>query len=120
MRFTAPPTWPPMPEGWFPDPGWTPEPDWPAAPRGWSFWRNDYGVPVPGPAGFYGSKPQLLTGHGIMLALATGLLGLYVGAGGGADAQAQDPTPVRTVVSVPGSAPATGLSGSITVTPPSR
>ncbi|MBM6400257.1 hypothetical protein [Phycicoccus sonneratiae] len=108
-----------MPEGWFPDPGWTPEPDWPAAPRGWSFWRNDYGVAVPGPAGFYGSKPQLLTGHGIMLALATGLLGLYVGAGGGADARAQDPVPVRTVVSVPATAPTDPASGAGTTVSPS-
>ncbi|MGG5257548.1 hypothetical protein [Phycicoccus avicenniae] len=94
-----------MPEGWFPDPGWTPEPDWPAAPRGWAFWRNDYGVPVPGPAGFYGSRPQLLTGHGIMLALATGLLGLYAGSGGVVPAHPPAPAPVTTVVSVPAATP---------------
>ncbi|HMM96275.1 MAG: hypothetical protein IE926_09880 [Micrococcales bacterium] len=110
MRFVAPPTWPPMPEGWLPDPGWKPEPGWPAAPRGWQFWRNDYGVAVPGPEGLYGTKPRLLTGHGIVLAVATGLLGFYVGVGGGFGAHAQDTAPARTVVSTPGPTPSASPS----------
>lgn len=107
MRFVTPPTWPPMPEGWVPDPGWRPEPEWPAAPKGWQFWENDYGVAVPGPAGLYGTRPRLFTGLGIVLALVTGLLGFYVGAGGGAAADAQPPAPARTVVSSPAATPTT-------------
>ncbi|QKE84421.1 hypothetical protein [Arthrobacter sp. NEB 688] len=103
-----------MPEGWLPDPGWRPEPGWPPAPKGWSFWENDYGVAVPGPAGLYGTRPRLLTGLGIVLAIATGLLGFYLGSGGAASADAQAPAPVRTVVSSPGAssttAPPTVLS----------
>ncbi|MBT9254866.1 hypothetical protein KMZ32_02435 [Phycicoccus sp. MAQZ13P-2] len=93
-----------MPEGWLPDPGWRPEPEWPAAPKGWQFWENDYGVAVPGPAGLYGTRPRLLTGVGVVLAVATGLVGFYLGAGG-ADADAQAPAPARTVVSSPVATP---------------
>lgn len=37
-RFTPPPSWPPVPEGWTPPPGWQPDPSWPPAPLGWDFY----------------------------------------------------------------------------------
>lgn len=38
-RFEPPPSWPPVPEGWRPGPGWAPPPTFPKAPEGWRFWR---------------------------------------------------------------------------------
>jgi hypothetical protein len=43
VRFNPPPSWPPVPEGWQPPPGWTPDPSWPAAPEGWQLWVDDEG-----------------------------------------------------------------------------
>ena len=40
MGFTAPPSWPPAPAGWQPQPGWRPPADFPPAPPGWNFWRK--------------------------------------------------------------------------------
>ena len=38
-RFQVPPSWPPVPAGWRPGPGWAPPPTFPKAPEGWRFWR---------------------------------------------------------------------------------
>lgn len=35
--FNTPPGWPPMPAGWWPEPGWRPSSDWPPPPPGWNF-----------------------------------------------------------------------------------
>ncbi len=45
-RFTPPPGWPPVPEGWTPPPAWKPDPSWPPAPAGWDFWPAPDSVAV--------------------------------------------------------------------------
>jgi hypothetical protein len=40
-RLNPPPGWPPPPEGWTPQPGWSPDPDWPDPPPGWQLWIED-------------------------------------------------------------------------------
>ncbi|MBB2923705.1 hypothetical protein [Cellulomonas cellasea] len=48
-RFTPPPSWPPVPDGWTPPPGWQPDPSWPPAPPGWNFYPDAApGAPAPG------------------------------------------------------------------------
>lgn len=80
MKFRTPPQWPPVPDGWIPDPGWHPEADWPSAPKDWDFWVNDYGVPVEGPPGLYGARVRrvswtrrALVGGGALLAFLVGV-----------------------------------------------
>ena len=98
MRFNTPPNWPNAPEGWMPDPGWTPESGWPAPPAGWRFWLNDYGVPVDGPPGFYGTRKRRLTGAGLALAAGTGVLGLLFGVGASSEPTVRSARPVAEVV----------------------
>lgn len=112
MKFRTPPEWPPAPDGWVPDPGWQPDATWPAAPRGWDFWVNDYGVPVEAPAGLYGGKmPRLrwtrrvLTGVGVFFAL---LLGIGIGGSSPADSTTAAgllDQPTHTVTLSPAPAP---------------
>lgn len=54
-KFNAPPGWPKPPQNWMPKPGWKPEPSWAKAPDNWNFWINEWGEPVAGPPGLYGS-----------------------------------------------------------------
>lgn len=51
--FTAPPGWPPAPEGFQPAVGWSPDPSWPAAPEGWQFWVDADGQPAAAPEGMW-------------------------------------------------------------------
>jgi len=51
FRFNPPPGWPPVPEGFAPQPGWLPDPDWPPAPQGWPLWVDDDTVPGAAAAG---------------------------------------------------------------------
>lgn len=110
MKFRTPPQWPPVPDGWIPDPGWHPEADWPSAPKDWDFWVNDYGVPVEGPPGLYGARVRrvswtrrALVGGGALLAFLVG-----VGMGGAGPTEQQQaaallemPTPTVTVTPSP-------------------
>jgi hypothetical protein len=41
LRYNPPPGWPPAPDGFTPEPGWTPDPSWPPAPPGWQLWVDD-------------------------------------------------------------------------------
>lgn len=78
MKFNPPPNWPVPPEGWAPDPGWNPDPTWPEPPKDWTFWVNDYGVPIEGPPGYFGgpakrNRGRVLTGVGLVLAFIMGI-----------------------------------------------
>lgn len=44
MRFNPPPTWPPAPVGWTPEPGWQPDPSWGPVPSGWHLWVDEAAV----------------------------------------------------------------------------
>jgi hypothetical protein len=41
LRFNPPPEWPPVPEGFTPQPGWQPDPSWPPSPPGWKLWITE-------------------------------------------------------------------------------
>ncbi len=49
LRFNPPPGWPPVPEGFTPQPGWQPDPSWPPAPANWQLWVNAGRPPGTGP-----------------------------------------------------------------------
>jgi hypothetical protein len=93
MKFTTPPNWPTSPEGWMPDPGWRPDASWPPAPPGWHFWVNDYGVPIDGPAGLYGSTRRNATVGAWLVAVGVGVLALLMGVGIGSASDSSTAAP---------------------------
>lgn len=120
-RFNPPPGWPALPSAsWSPPPGWTPDRSWPAAPKGWKFWVDDAGRPVPGPPGTYGatSNRQRLLGCGCLTLVGLVLFGSCLGALGGDDEPAtQRTTPSATATATATTATSTAAPTTATTAP---
>jgi Domain of unknown function (DUF4190)/Septum formation len=108
LRFNPPPGWPPVPEGFTPQPGWQPDPSWPPLPLGWQLWVNDDQPPA-------GAAQATNPGQPSAPPLpADGWGGQYGGAGTPSYGDPNTPyrsspgIPYGTPYGVPGRPPATG------------
>lgn len=124
MRFQSPPNWPQAPDSWIPDPGWKPDPSWPAAPAGWRFWSNDYGVAIPAPQGLFGAKVKRLRSTWL-ISSAAGFTALLVGIGIGGSGDSVDTHTATLSAAVPSAtstvtATVTGPAVTTTQTLPAR
>ena len=84
-RLNPPPGWPPVPDGFIPQPGWQPDPAWPPAPPGWQLWVQDDTDPTgpwpaappltPGVRYYSADRPALGTNGFAVASFVLGLLG---------------------------------------------
>jgi hypothetical protein len=77
MRFNPPPTWPPAPVGWTPEPGWQPDPSWGPVPLGWYLWVDEAAVAGWPPPEVTPSRMQLMVSITLCVVLGLGSIVAY-------------------------------------------